>query len=233
MPTAKGKRNKSQRQDASSSRFLEGLVNTEQGVLSPRIFVDPEIYSLERERVFTHCWLFVAHESEIPQPGDFLTRTMGEDPVIVWRGQDSKVRVFLNVCRHRGRRVCSDDMGKASHFKCPYHGWTYNNGGELISVPFFEGYHGQLDKDSLGLYQAPRVDSYHGMIFANWEARGESLSEYLGEIKWVLDILFGRADRYLPLNKVLIEISQLSSLVGVVYCLLIKPNLKRIKSREF
>ncbi len=173
---------------------FENLVRTEEGVVSPRIFTDPEIYSLELERIFTRSWLFVAHESEIPHPGDFVTRYMGDDPVVVWRGQDGQVRVFLDVCRHRGRKVCVVDIGKASHFKCPYHGWTYNSAGELISVPFYEGYQGKLDRGGLGLYQAPGVDSYHGLIFARWGVIEESLSEYLGEIKWVLDILFGRTD---------------------------------------
>jgi len=182
------------KRDRSIDAFLNDLVKTEEGVVSPRVFTDPEVNRLELERIFARSWLYVAHESEIPHAGDFVTRYMGEDPVVVWRGQDGRVRVFLNVCRHRGRTVCGEDMGKAAHFRCPYHGWTYNNCGELISVPFFEGYQGKLDKSSLGLYQAPKVDSYQGLIFAHWEASGESLSEYLGEIKWVLDILFGRTD---------------------------------------
>ena len=89
-------------------------------------------------------------------------------------------------------RVCAEDMGLASYFKCPYHGWTYSNSGELISVPFFEGYQGGLDKGSMGLHQAPRVESCHGLIFANWDNRVQTLDDYLGEMKWVLDILFGR-----------------------------------------
>ena len=173
---------------------LSDLVKTKEGVVSSRVFSDPEINRLEMERIFTRSWLYVAHESEIPQAGDFVTRSMGDDPVIVWRGQDGKARVFLNVCRHRGRRVCGEDLGKAAYFKCPYHGWTYNNTGELSSVPFFEGYQGKLDRSSLGLYQAPKVESYHGLIFANWEAKAKSLNDYLGEMKWVLDLLFGRTE---------------------------------------
>lgn len=138
--------------------FIEDLVRTEEGVVSSRIFIDPEIYGLELEQIFAKSWLFVAHESEIPQAGDFVTRYMGEDPVIVWRGQDGKVRVFLNVCRHQGRKVCGEDLGRAAQFRCPYHGWTYSNCGELISVPFFEGYQGKLDKGGLG-------SLYHGLIF--------------------------------------------------------------------
>ncbi len=170
------------------------LFRAQEGVVNPRIFTDPETNRLEMERIFTRTWLYVAHESEIPNPGDFVTRTMGDDPVVVWRGQDGKVRVFLNVCRHRGRRVCSEDMGKAAHFKCPYHGWTYGNNGELISVPFFEGYQGQLDKDLLGLYETPQLEIFHGLIFANWDAKAESLGDYLGEARWVLDLLFGRTE---------------------------------------
>ncbi len=149
---------------------------------------------MEMERIFTRNWLYVAHDSEIPRPGDFVTRSMGDDPVIVWRGQDGKVRVFLNVCRHRGRRVCSADLGRAASFKCPYHGWTYSNTGELSSVPFFEGFQGKLDRSQLGLYQAPKVASYRGLIFANWDVKAKGLDAYLGEMKWILDLLFGRTE---------------------------------------
>ncbi|SRR5712692_8228334 len=113
------------------------------------------------ERVFTRGWLYVAHESEIPQRGDFVTRQMGEDPVIVCRGQDGRVRVWLNVCRHRGRKVCTVDAGRTAQFRCGYHGWTYSTTGELTGVPFFEGYQGNLDKGALGLYEAPGVGTYH------------------------------------------------------------------------
>jgi len=178
--------------DVHGDKLLSNLVRTEEGVISSRIFTDPEINRLEMERIFTRSWLYVAHESEIPRPGDFVTRPMGDDSVIVWRGQDGAVRVFLNVCRHRGMRVCPLDSGKAAQFRCSYHGWTYSNTGELISVPFFDGYHGNLDKSTHGLHRAPRVDSYHGLIFANWDEGAESLSDYLGEMKWVMDILFGR-----------------------------------------
>ena len=176
----------------SGNGNLNKLVQVDKGIISSRIFNDPEINRLEMERIFTRSWLYVAHESEIPKAGDFVTRYMGEDPVIVWRGQDGRVRVFLNVCRHRGMRVCGQDAGKAAQFRCSYHGWTYSNVGDLITVPFYEGYHGELDMSSLGLCQAPRVESYHGLIFAHWEPKGQSLDHYLGEMKWVLDILFGR-----------------------------------------
>src|SRR5712692_5103994 len=88
-------------------------VDAAAGTVSAKIFVDEDIYRREQERIFGRSWLFLAHDSEIPEPGYFVTRSMGEDPVIVWRGQDRNVRVFLNVCRHRGRRICAEDAGKA------------------------------------------------------------------------------------------------------------------------
>lgn len=180
------------KRNSNETATVSDLVKIQKGLISPRIFTDPMIGELELERIFARSWLFVAHESEVRQPGDFVTRTMGEDPVIVWRGQDGKVRVFLNVCRHRGRRVCGEDMGKAAQMRCPYHGWTYSNVGEVISVPFYEGYQGKLEKEKLGLYEAAKVESYQGLIFANWGVRSESLGDYLGEMRWVLDMLFGR-----------------------------------------
>jgi nitrite reductase/ring-hydroxylating ferredoxin subunit len=170
---------------------LRDLVNADEGLISPRIFGDPDIYRLELERVFTRTWLFVAHTSEIPGPGDFVTRSMGEDPVLVVRGRDGQVRVFLNVCRHRGRKLCGLDGGNTEFFRCGYHGWTYNNRGVLTVVPFLEAYQGNLDTRQLGLYQAAQVDTYRDLIFATWDPDAPTLADYLGETKWVLDIVFG------------------------------------------
>jgi PAH dioxygenase large subunit len=171
---------------------LSGLVNAESGTVDPSIFTDWAIYKLELERIFDKCWLFVAHDSEIPQPGDFVTRRMGSERVIISRGTDGAVHVMLNACRHRLRPVCMEDAGRTAQFTCPYHGWTYTAAGELIGVPFFDAYEGRLDKRVNGLYHAPRVDSHHGLIFASWDEHAGPLLEYLGSLAWVFDLLFGR-----------------------------------------
>ncbi|HLQ34867.1 MAG TPA: Rieske 2Fe-2S domain-containing protein [Chloroflexota bacterium] len=172
---------------------IDELVRTDEGMVSARIFADPEIYRIEMERLYPRCWLFVAHESEIPNPGDFVTRHMGADPVIVSRDAEGKVRVLLNVCRHRGRKVCTEDAGRATHFRCGYHGWTYSSAGQLTGLPFADAYQGRLDRDRLGLCEAAGVDTYHGLIFACWEPQ-QTLREYLGDATWALDIFFGRTD---------------------------------------
>ena len=112
----------------------ERYVKLEDGLVSRKIFFDPEIYQIELERIFARCWLFLGHESQIPEPGDYMTAYMGEDPILVCRGNDGTVRAFLNSCRHRGMKVCRADRGNARQFTCSFHGWTYTNSGELRGV---------------------------------------------------------------------------------------------------
>jgi phenylpropionate dioxygenase-like ring-hydroxylating dioxygenase large terminal subunit len=123
---------------------VAGLVDSRAGLISRRIFIEPEIYERELERIFARCWLFLRHESQIPRPGDFLTTSMGEDPVVVMRDSAGRVRAFLNVCGHRGNRLCRADDGNAATFTCAYHSWTYRNDGRLVGVPYLkEAYHGE------------------------------------------------------------------------------------------
>ena len=90
---------------------IKSLIDPEGGLIDRRIFADREIYQLERERIFARCWLYLGHECEIPNPGDFVTAYMGEEPVILWRDLNRQVHAYLNVCRHRGNRVCRADRG--------------------------------------------------------------------------------------------------------------------------
>ena len=169
-------------------------VDVDKGRVPAYLFSDPEVYRLELETVFARCWLCVGHASEVPGPGDYVTRTMGADPVIVVRSEDGQVRVFLNVCQHRGMRVCRSELGNASHFRCPYHGWTYKNDGQLTGVPFQQQAYGDLlDRDTIQLKQA-RVADYGGLIFATWDHGAPPLDEYLGDARWYMDFYVRRAE---------------------------------------
>jgi 3-phenylpropionate/trans-cinnamate dioxygenase alpha subunit len=171
------------------------LVDADRGLVNHRIFIEPEIYRQELEQIFARCWLYLCHESQIPLPGDFYTTYMGEDPVLVVRGSDGQIRAFLNVCRHRGNRLCRAEDGNAAAFTCAYHGWTYGNDGRLTGVPNLrEAYHGELDRDRWGLVPVAQLDSYKGLVFATFDPQAPSLREYLGEMAWYLDSFFDRCE---------------------------------------
>jgi PAH dioxygenase large subunit len=177
----------------SGGEAIEDLVRAEDGLVSRRIFTDPEVYALERERIFTKAWFFLGHESEIPEPGDLVTRSAGLDPVILVRDDDGVIRAFLNSCRHRGMRVCRTDRENATFLRCPYHGWAYRNDGSLMTAAAEEHYEdGELDKENLGLIPVAQLESYQGLLFATWDPEAPTLDEYLGNMKYYLDLIVGR-----------------------------------------
>src|SRR5271156_6238061 len=172
---------------------LRDLIDLDKHEVSMRVFHDPEIYRLELNRIFGRAWIFLAHESEIPEVGDFVTRTIGEDPVIVTRTSDGEIAILLNVCSHRGMPVCRVDAGNAATFKCPYHGWAYEGTGRLLGAPFEREMYGDWDKSQFGLLKA-RVATHLGMIFGSFGASTPSLDDYLGDWAWYFDEFTGQAE---------------------------------------
>ncbi|HKT54104.1 MAG TPA: aromatic ring-hydroxylating dioxygenase subunit alpha [Caulobacteraceae bacterium] len=150
------------------------------------LYKDEAIFRDEMEKIFQKTWVWVAHESEIPQPGAFKTSYVGLQPVIVVRTREGEIRVLLNRCRHRGATVCENRTGKTSNFVCPYHGWTYGLDGALRGVPYPEGYN-DFDKSNYGLVSL-RVESYAGLVFATSKDDIESLSDFLGPAKTWIDL---------------------------------------------
>lgn len=174
---------------------VRSLVDVEQGLINRRIFIEPAIYEQELERIFAHCWLFLCHDSQIPNPGDFFTTYMGEDPVVVVRDSTGQIRAFLNVCRHRGNRVCRAESGNAMTFTCSYHGWSYSNDGQLIGVPDLkEAYYQELDMAQWGLVPVAQLDIYKGLVFATFDPDAPPLLDELGETAWYLDTFFDRRE---------------------------------------
>ncbi len=174
---------------------VKGLLDPATGRISRRIFIDNDIYEEELEKIFARCWGFLAHDSQIPNPGDFVSPYIGEDPILVVRDSRGKINAFLNTCRHRGMRVCRADQGNAAAFTCTYHGWTYGDDGKLVGVPGYkEYYYEELDMEKWGLVPLAQVDSYKGLIFGTFDPAAPGLRDYLGDMAWYLDIFLDRRE---------------------------------------
>lgn len=158
-----------------------------------RLYTDPAIFAQEMVRVFAQTWVFVAHESQVPEPNSFFRARLGLRPVIVTRDKNGDLHVLFNRCAHRAATVCREDSGKAKSFVCPYHGWTFRNDGALVGVPWEGGYGDDFDMNEFSLGAAPRVESYRGFVFATLNVDAPSLVDHLGAAAPWLDYWIDRA----------------------------------------
>jgi p-cumate 2,3-dioxygenase alpha subunit len=149
----------------------------------------PEILQREHEQIFGRSWLYVGHESELPTPGSYKTRSVAGRPLIFCRDDTGRVRAFLNSCPHRGSEVCREAEGSARRFSCFYHGWTFANTGELLTLPGEEAYAPAFDKGEMGLVEPPRFAGYQGFFFVNFDRDAIDLESYLGDVRDYLDLL--------------------------------------------
>jgi anthranilate 1,2-dioxygenase (deaminating, decarboxylating) large subunit len=151
------------------------------------LYTDAQIFEAEITRIFENGWVWVAHDSELPDNGAFKSTVIGRQPVIVTRDQTGAVHVLLNRCRHRAAAVCELETGKAARFMCPYHGWTYGLDGRLLTVPYDEGYGANLRKEDFPLYSV-RAERYAGFWFASLNPDAEPLINFLGEATHWIDL---------------------------------------------
>lgn len=178
------------------------LVDLDQGIISREIFVNEGLYQQEQEQIFARVWLFVGHESQVPNAGDFTVSCMGEESVILTRDSHDQIHVLLNTCMHRGMKVCRYDEGNTNTFTCPYHGWSYgvdgslvSTPGELIGVPYYrDAYFSELDKSQWGLVHVPQMHNYKGTIWACWDKDAPPFLDYIGDFKLYLDLLLDHRD---------------------------------------
>ena len=179
---------------------LRKLCDMDEGVLSPRIYTDPDIHQLELERVFSRAWVLLCPEQQIPSRGDFFNTYVGADRVLVARQKDGSIKALLNQCRHRGNELVRPDSGNAKMFTCSYHGWSYDLAGNLRNVPhedivFPDGF----DKAPWGCASMAQVETYKGLVFGTWDPTAPPLLEYLGDAAWYLDMMLDRFEGGLEL----------------------------------
>lgn len=182
-------------------RRLEGAVeeDAERGIYRARrdIFTDPELFELEMKHIFEGNWIYMAHESQIPQPGDYFTLFMGRTPVVITRDKDGELHALVNACSHRGAMLCRFKRRNQKTFTCPFHGWTFSNTGKLLKVkdPKGAGYPEQFNRDgSHDLTRVARFENYRGFLFGSLNADVQPLADYLGEARKMIDMIVDQSD---------------------------------------
>ncbi len=137
------------------------------------LYKDPAIFEAELQNIWYRTWVYVGHESEVPNANDYVIKSIGPQSIIMTRDEQGKVNLLLNRCSHRGNQVCSYDKGNARSFTCPFHSWTFANDGRLVGYAFPDGYEG-ADKTKLGLGRVTRVQSYRGFVFGSFSGFPET-----------------------------------------------------------
>jgi len=174
-------------------RALQALVEADR--VHRDVYIDPEVFQLEMERLWSRTWIYLGHESQVPKPGDFITADIAAKPVILVRHTDGAVRVLMNRCAHKGTKVVYDFAGNTGKtFRCPYHAWTYRTDGTLLNIPLKEGY------QSTRLHQTEAVRglapvthaTYRGFVFVRL-ADGPGFREYFGDSLSSIDNLADRS----------------------------------------
>src|SRR5690606_35974350 len=151
-----------------------------------RLYTDPAIFKMEMERIYGTIWVYVGHESQVPNVGDYITTTLGTQDVIMVRGSDKQVHVLYNRCPHTGTQVVAKGCGNAwKFFPCPYHACTLKLDGAHLAAPMRAGFEGtcfEPKHPDFSMRRLARVDNYRGFVFASQAAEGESLADFLGGV---------------------------------------------------
>ncbi|MCH8180098.1 MAG: benzoate 1,2-dioxygenase large subunit [Proteobacteria bacterium] len=155
-------------------------------------FTDADLFDLEMKHIFEGNWIYLAHESQIPNVNDYLTTQIGRQPIVITRNKAGELNALINACSHRGATLCRHKKGNKANFTCTFHGWTFNNSGKLLKVKDGSdaGYPESFNKDcSHDLKKVPRFESYRGFLFGSLNADVQPLTEFLGESTKIIDMI--------------------------------------------
>jgi benzoate/toluate 1,2-dioxygenase subunit alpha len=181
----------------ASSNYFRSPVRTRDGMfeVARALFTDQALFERELRAIFEGTWLYVCHESQIRQPGDWFTTHMGRQPVVIVRSQEGTVRGFINACAHRGAMLCRTRKGNSKFFTCPYHGWVYGNDGRNVQIKDHASgaYPLVFESQSHDLTALPRIESYRGFVFASLNPHVPSLEQHLNDVRLFIDLLVDQA----------------------------------------
>jgi choline monooxygenase len=163
--------------DRSASFALDDLPRAI--TLPARFYLDDDVHTAEKERIFGRTWQLVARLDDLARPGDFVPATIVDEPIVITHGTDGELRGFYNVCRHRAGQVALA-KGNRKSLQCRYHGWTYGLDGNLRACPEMDSTE-DFRKEDFGLLPV-RVDRWGPFVFANLDPDAPPLREMMGAI---------------------------------------------------
>lgn len=161
------------------------------------VYISQDVYALEMKHVFANAWVFVGHDSQTPNKGDYFATQIGNQPVIQVRHKADDIHVLYNRCPHKGTKIVIDRQGNTGKFfRCPYHAWSFKTDGCLLAIPLKKGYEGTaLDAtdSGKGMKAVGAVKNYRGFIFARLAEEGISFEEFFGNSLSSLDNMVDRS----------------------------------------
>ncbi|WP_306132043.1 Rieske 2Fe-2S domain-containing protein [Roseivivax marinus] len=185
---------------ASMEKRLAGIVEEgdHNGIYRARrdMFTDAELFELEMKHIFEGNWVFMAHESQIPNPGDYFTVHLGRVPVVITRDKKGELHALVNSCTHRGAMLCRFKRNNTKTFTCPFHGWTFSNDGRLLKVknPKDAGYPEDFNKDGSHDLRRVKLGNYRGFLWGSLKHDVPEIEEYLGETTKLIDLIVDQSD---------------------------------------
>ena len=160
------------------------------------IFTNEDLFALEMKHIFEGNWVYLAHESQIPDVNDYYTTWIGRQPIVITRDKTGTLNAVINACAHKGAMLCRRKQGNKGSFTCPFHGWTFANTGKLLKVKDAKTtqYPDQFNTDgSHDLTRVARFESYRGFLFGSLNPDVAPLTDYLGETTVVIDQIVDQA----------------------------------------
>lgn len=145
-----------------------------------RAYREQRYFDAERSLIWDRTWLYLGHETELPNPNDFVVRTLGGRPLIFCRDAAGELHAFLNSCPHRGTVLCRESRGNARNFQCFYHAWTFRTNGDVAAIPDQTAYADAAFRESMRLREVARLETYEGFVFVSFTADVPPLAQHLG-----------------------------------------------------
>lgn len=167
------------------------------GAVHRDVYTDAEVFRLEMRHLFRNAWVFVGHDSQTPDKGDYFTTQVADQPVIMVRHSDGEIKVLYNRCPHKGTKIAIDRSGNTGKFfRCPYHAWSFKTDGCLLAIPLKKGYQEtgfERSEGAKGMTAVGAVRNYRGFVFARLAEEGISFEEFFGESLSSLDNMIDRS----------------------------------------